>query len=394
MTGPGRIVVVGAGLAATRTIEELRRLGASGGITLVGAEEHLPYDRPPLTKAVLRGEREDTSLLADWAALDVDLRLGRRGVALHADRSEVLLDDGEEVPFDALVVATGATPRVLPGLSGPGVHVVRTLDDALALRRDVLVAGHLTIVGGGFIGCEAAASAVAIGARVTLVEVLSAPLARVLGGPVAAEIAALHAAAGVDLRCGVSVVESRGPDGRRELLLSDGSSVDAAVVLVGLGVQPETSWLAGSEVRVDDGVLCDSSGRTSVHGVWAAGDVSRWIEPRSGSHRRVEHWTNAADQGVAVARDIMGEGEPLDEVPYFWSDQYATRLQVLGSPHPDDVVTLLRVGPAGDRLLGVYAREGVVTGVVGANAARWVMRMRPLIAAAATEREALALARS
>jgi 3-phenylpropionate/trans-cinnamate dioxygenase ferredoxin reductase component len=390
---PERVVVVGGGLAATRTIEELRRLGSTARITLIGAEEHLPYDRPPLTKDVLRGERDDTALREDWSALDVDLRLGRRAVALHADRCGVLLDDGEEVPSDAVVVATGAAARRLPGLTGSGVHVVRTVDDALALRRDVAEHRRLTVVGGGFIGCEAAASAVALGARVTLVEVLPAPLARVLGNRVAREVAALHAAAGVDLRCGVSVVEARGTDEGRELLLSDGSVVDATVVLVGIGVLPEAGWLAGSGITVDDGVLCDSSGRTSVPGVWAAGDVSRWVQPRSGTHRRVEHWTSAADQGVAVARDIVGQGVPLDEVPYFWSDQYATKLQVLGSPHPDDDVTLLRVGPAGDRMLGVYGREGVVTGVVGANAARWVMRMRPLIGAGTPYDEALEFAR-
>jgi 3-phenylpropionate/trans-cinnamate dioxygenase ferredoxin reductase subunit len=392
VTGPGQVVLVGGGLAATRTVEELRRLGATGRITLVGAEKHLPYDRPPLTKDVLRGDRDDTSLRADWTALDVDLRLGRRAVALHSDRSEVLLDDGEEVPFDALVVATGATPRVLPGLSGPGVHVVRTIEDALALRRDVLEAGRLTIVGGGFIGCEAAASAVALGARVTLIEALSAPLARVLGERVAEEVAALHAAAGVELLCGVSVVEARSRNGRRELLLSDGSTVDAAVVLVGLGVLPETTWLTGSAVTVDDGILCDSLGRTSLPAVWAAGDVARWIEPRSGARRRVEHWTSAADQGVAVARDIMGQGKPLDVVPYFWSVVYATKLQVLGHPHPDDDVTLLRVGPRDDRLLAVYGRDGRVTGVLGGNAARYVMRMRPLLADAAPYADALTLA--
>jgi 3-phenylpropionate/trans-cinnamate dioxygenase ferredoxin reductase subunit len=394
VTAPERAVVVGGGLAATRTVRELRRLGATGRITLVGAEKHLPYDRPPLTKDVLRGEREDTSLREDWSALDVELCLGRRAVALHADRSAVLLDDGAELPYDALVVATGATPQALPGLAGAGVHVVRTIDDALALRRDIVDTGRVTIVGGGFIGCEAAASAVALGARVTLVEALSAPLARVLGDRVADEVTALHAAAGVELRCRVSVVGSRSSDGRRQLLLSDGTTVDASVVLVGIGVLPEVDWLAGSGIAVDDGVLCDAYGRTSVPGVWAAGDVSRWFEPWSGGRERVEHWTSAADQGVAVARDIMGQGTPLDVVPYFWSDQYATKLQVLGRPRPDDDVTLLRVGPAGDRLLGVYGRDGRVTGIVGANAARWVMRMRSLIAASATYEDALALARS
>ena len=390
LSGDGGLLVVGGGLAATRVIEGYRRLGGTGAVTLVGAEEHQPYDRPPLSKAVLRGERDVVALREEWASLDVGLRLGRRAVALHPDRHGLLLDDGEELAYEALVVATGAAPRTIPGLSGPGVHVLRTLDDARALRADVLAHGRLTVVGAGFIGCEVAASARAMDAAVTVVEALPAPLARVLGGEVGAEVAARHRAAGVDLRCGVSVLELREDAGLRELLLSDGSTVDATVVVVGIGVAPDTGWLAGSGVEVDDGVLCDATGRTSVPDIWAAGDVARWLDPRSGEHVRTEHWTSAADQGAAVARDLRGEGVPLDEVPYVWSDQHGWRLQVLGRPHPDDAPTLLRVGTDGDRLVWVSAREGRLTAVVGIDAARAVMRMRPLLAQGASGDEALA----
>jgi 3-phenylpropionate/trans-cinnamate dioxygenase ferredoxin reductase subunit len=392
--GVRRLVVIGGGLAATRVVEEYRRLGGDDLITVVAAEPHLPYDRPPLTKAVLRGELDETPLRTEWSSLEVDFRLGRRAVSLHADRRSVLLDDGEELGYGSLVIATGATARTLPGLAGDGVHVVRTVDDALALRRDVAEHGRLTVVGGGFIGCEAAASARSGGATVTMVETLPTPLARVLGTQVGAQVAAAHERAGVELRCGAAVVEARTRDGSRELLLSDGSLVDATVVLVGLGVVPDTGWLDGSGVAVDDGVLCDDMGRTSVPGVWAAGDVARWRDPQSGDQPRTEHWTSAADQGRAVARDLVGEGKPLDEVSYVWSDQYDRKWQLLGRPEPDDDVTMLSVGQAGDRLLAVYGRQGRVTAVVGASAPKWVMGMRALIAEGGSYDDALALARS
>ena len=394
LTANDGLVVVGGGLAATRVVEEYRRLGGDGAISVVAAERHFPYDRPPLTKAVLRGERDDSPLREEWASLDVRFTLGQRAVALHPGRRSVLLDDGEELGYDSLVIASGAAPRTLPGLTGPGVHVVRTLDDALALRRDIEEHGRLTVVGGGFVGCEAAASARAMGAAVTLVETLPTPLARVLGTKVGAEVAAMHERAGVELRCGTAVVEARYRDGHRELLLADGSVVDATVVLVALGVVPETGWLEGSGLAIDDGVVCDDVGRTSEPGVWAAGDVARWRDPRSGEQVRVEHWTSAADQGSAVGRDLMGQGKPLDEVHYFWSDQYDRKFQMLGRPEPDDDVELMSVGPGGDRLLAVYGRDGRVTGVIGASAPRWVMRMRQLLAASGSYDDALALARS
>jgi 3-phenylpropionate/trans-cinnamate dioxygenase ferredoxin reductase subunit len=393
MPVPRSIVVAGGGLATTRTIEELRRLGVASRIVVVCAEKHAPYDRPPLSKEVLRGEREDTPLRADWNDLDVDLRLGTRAVALHPAEHTVLLEDGERLSYDALVIATGAQPRTLPGVSGPGAHVLRTLEDSGALAVDIRNSGRLTVVGGGLIGCEVAASARAMGAEVTLLEILPAPLSRILGARVAAEVARMHEDAGVQLLCGTSVVEARGEGAERELLLSDGTTLPAPVILVGLGVEPDTAWLEGSGLEVDNGVLCDATGRTSLHGVWAAGDVARWEHPLFQAHLRMEHWTSAADQGAAVARDLAGRPSALDEVPYFWSDQYGTKLQVLGLPHPDDEVTLLRVGPDADRLLAVYGRNGRLTAVLGAGAPRWVMRMRSMIRDRAPYEEALAAAR-
>ncbi|MCU1533335.1 MAG: Reductase C-terminal [Arthrobacter sp.] len=391
---PRSIVITGGGLAAARAVEEVRRLGLDSSITLVCGESHAPYDRPPLSKEVLRGERRETPLRADWSDLDVDLRLGRRAVALHPSEQTVLLDDGETLGYDALVVATGAQPRTLAGVSGSGAHVLRTLEDSHALAEDIRRAGRLTVVGGGLIGCEVAASARALGADVTLLEILAAPLARIFGAQVAAEVARMHENAGVRLLCGTSVVEARGEGAERELLLSDGTTLSAPVVLVGLGVQPETAWLEGSGLEVDNGVLCDATGRTSLDGVWAAGDVARWEHPLLGAHVRMEHWTSAANQGVAAARDLAGQPTALDEVPYFWSDQYRTKFQVLGWPHPDDEVTLLRVGPDADRLLALYGRDGRLTAVLGASAPRWVMRMRSMVGDRAPYDEALAAARA
>jgi 3-phenylpropionate/trans-cinnamate dioxygenase ferredoxin reductase subunit len=393
MPAPRSIVVAGGGLAATRVVEEVRRLGLESRITLVCAEPHPPYDRPPLSKQVLRGERLDAPLREDWTGLDVDLRLGRRAVALHPGERTLLLDDGTSLDYDALVIATGARPRTLPGISGAGAHVLRTLEDARALAADIRRTGGLTVVGGGLIGCEVAASARALGAQVTLIELLPAPLARILGDRVAAEIARMHEDAGVHLLCGRSVLEARGDGPDRDLLLSDGTTLAAPVVLVGLGVVPDTAWLDGSGVEVDNGVVCDATGRTSAEGVWAAGDVARWDHPLFGTRLRMEHWTSAADQGTAVGRDLAGAAVPLAEVPYFWSDQYGVKFQILGLPQPDDEVTLLRVGPGADRLLAVYGRGGVVTAVLGAGAPRWVLRMRSSIRDGAPYEDALAAAR-
>jgi 3-phenylpropionate/trans-cinnamate dioxygenase ferredoxin reductase subunit len=393
VVGAGSIVVVGGGLAATRTVEGLRARDVDRPITVVCAERHEPYDRPPLSKEVLRGERERTDLRADWSDLSTELLLGRRAVALHPGARSLLLDDGTELVYGSLVLATGAEPRTLPGIHGAGAHVLRTLDDSRALAADARRTGRLTIVGAGLIGCEVAASARAMGVDVTLVELLPAPLARILGSRLGAEVARMHEDAGVQLLCGVSVVEARGEGADRELLLSDGRTVPAPVVLVSLGVRLDTGWLEGTGVEVDDGVLCDATGRTSAPDVWAAGDVARWEHPLYGERLRMEHWTSAAEQGTAVARDIAGTPAPRTEVPYFWSDQYGLKLQMLGLPHPDDEVTLLRVGPA-DRLLAVYGRNGRFTAVLGFGVPKWVMRMRGLLTEHASHEAALEAARA
>ena len=377
-----RIVVVGGGIATVRLVETLRRLGSTAEIVVVAGEGHAPYDRPPLSKAVLVGDDTEPPYLraaSDYAGWEVDLRLGCRATGLRPDAAAVDLDDGTHLTYDDLVVATGAHPRELPGVTGARVHLLRTFDDAMRLRTAMHESGRVVVVGAGFIGCEVAASARATDIDVTVVDVLSAPLVRVLGDEVAAEVTTMHKQAGVDLRMSSSLADHA-------------DLVDAPTILVAIGVTPTVEWLDGSGIALDNGVGCDASGRTNLPRVWAMGDVAAWIDPGSGRRRRFEHWTSAGDQAVVIARNIAGDGEgphTLTEVPYFWSDQYGVKLQSLGTPSPTDDIKVMSVGPK-KRLFALYGAGGSLTGVVGFGVARHVMRMRSLLAARATFDEALA----
>ena len=377
-----RIVVVGGGIATVRLVETLRRLGSMAEIIVVAGEPHAPYDRPPLSKSVLTSDDSQPPYLRTAEDLDgwnLDLRLRRRAVAVRPHAAAIDLDDGTELAYDDLVIATGAQPRELPTVSGTGVHLLRTFDDAIRLRQAMRAAGRLVVVGAGFIGCEVAASARATGIDVTVVDVLSAPLVRVLGHEVAAEVERMHRDAGVELRMGSTLADH--PD-----------LADAPAILVAVGVTPTVDWLDGSGLTIDDGVRCDASGRTSASHVWAMGDVAAWHDPTTGRPRRFEHWTSAGDQAVVVARNLAGDGEgphTLTEVPYFWSDQYGVKLQSLGTPSPDDEIAVLQVGPH-KRLLALYGSGGTLTGVVGFGIARYVMRMRSMLAARSPFDEAVA----
>lgn len=377
-----RIVVVGGGIATVRLVETLRRFGSAAEIVVVAAEPYAPYDRPPLSKTVLVGDDSDPPFLrsdADYLGWNVDLRLGRSAVGVRPQAAVVDLDDGTELSYDALVIATGAHPRSLPGVDGPGVHLLRTFDDAVRLRAAMRASGRLVVVGAGFIGCEVAASARSIDIDVTVVDVLAAPLVRIVGEQVAAEVTRMHKNAGVDLRMNSTLADH------------DDLS-DADVTLVAIGVTPSTQWLERSGISVDDGVTCDASGRTSAPQIWAMGDVAAWHDPATGRRRRYEHWTSAGDQAVVIARNLAGvEGGPhtLTEVPYFWSDQYAVKLQSLGTPSPDDDVEVLSVGPH-KRTLALYGAAGALTGVVGFGVPRYVMGMRSALAARTPFDEAVA----
>ncbi|MCU1693351.1 MAG: pyridine nucleotide-disulfide oxidoreductase [Frankiales bacterium] len=363
-----RLVVVGASLAGLRAVETARREGHTGEVVLVGAEEHLPYDRPPLSKACLAPGEEVVPHLLDEAALDaldVDLRLGSPATGLDVEARELHLGQ-ERVSYDALVVATGAHARTLPasvpGRDLPGVRVLRTLDDARAVRAALDAGARTVVVGAGFVGSEVASAVRARGLPVTLLEAAPQPLVRALGEEVAGLLCALHGRAGTDLRLGTSLSEVLGDDRVTGVRLSDGSTLDADLVVVGTGATPVTGWLEGSGLTLDDGVVCDAS-LCAAPGVWAAGDVARWRTPGGGT-RRLEHWTAAAEQGALAARNaVTGAAVAYAPVPFVWTEWYGTKVHLLGDCRGDDV--RLVGDPAGDRWLALYREQDLLVGAVG-----------------------------
>ena len=387
------VAVVGAGLAGVRTCEALRSRGYDGPITLVGEERHLPYSRPPLSKEVLRGDK-DASVATlrtgdELRQLAVDLRLGVRATALRPADRVLDLDDGSSIRFDHAVLACGAEPRTLPGERLGGVHVLRTLDDCLALRDAIGEDTRVVGVGAGFLGLEVAASARSRGAEVTVVDMLPAPLARVLDVSIGEAVGRLHAEHGVEIRCGVGVAQLTGEPVVESVLLTDGTTLPADVVVVGIGVAPATGWLEGSGLTLDDGVVCDESLRAAP-GVWAVGDVCRWRSPQLGRTVRVEHWTNATEQPDHVARAICGDVTAFDPVPYFWSDQYDAKLQALGFAGSGDELMVVRGSLAQSKWVALVRTGDRLGGVVGLRSPGQVMKLRPLLARGASWAEALA----
>ncbi|MFE4537637.1 NAD(P)/FAD-dependent oxidoreductase [Streptomyces scopuliridis] len=383
-----RIVVVGASAAGLAAAETLRREGYDGTLTLVGDEPHAPYDRPPLSKQILSGEWGAKRLpLRPYEVLDslgLDLRLGVAATGLDTTDRTVRLGDGSQVAYDGLIVATGVRPRRLPGA---GAHVLRTLDDALALR-DLLGPGrHLVVVGAGFLGAEAAAVARELGARVTLIEPAPVPLAQAVGHEVGQVLSRAHREHGVDLRTGVSV-RAVTEDG---VLLDDGELVEADDILAAVGSSPNTDWLADSGLTVRDGLVCDEYCEAG-QGVYGAGDVARWHNPLFGVSMRIEHRTNAAEQGMAAARNLLHPEarKPFAPVPYFWSDQYDMKIQAYGYLRGHDEVAVVDGDLAGRRFLAVYRTGDRVTGVLAVGMPPKAIRpWRQTVAAGAAWREAV-----
>jgi NADPH-dependent 2,4-dienoyl-CoA reductase/sulfur reductase-like enzyme len=378
------VVIVGGGLAAARTAEQLRRADYSDPITIISEEVHLPYDRPPLSKELLRSEVDDVTLKPRefYAEHDITLRLGSAATRLDAADHTVTLDDGKLLGYDELVIATGLVPRRIPAFPDlESIRVLRSFDESLALRRHASAARHAVVVGAGFIGCEVAASLRGLGVDVVLVEPQPAPLASVLGAQVGGLVARLHRSEGVDVRTEVTVAEVRGQGHVDTVVLTDGAEVPADLVVVGIGSRPATEWLEGSGIQVDNGVICDAVGRTSAPNVWALGDVASWRTPR-GHQVRVEHWSNVAEQARVLVPAMLGEDVPSTVVvPYFWSDQYDIKIQCLGEPQATDIVHL--VEDDGRKFLAYYERDGVVAGVVGGGKPGQVMKTRAKIAAGA-----------
>ncbi|HSD24058.1 MAG TPA: FAD-dependent oxidoreductase [Solirubrobacterales bacterium] len=378
MTGDG-VLIVGGGLASQRAIETLRARGYEGRIQLVCGEAELPYDRPPLSKGLLSGRTHESEIgfrSARWYAdQQVELILGHRATALDEKRRRVRLDDGRELAYEALLIATGGAPRILPSLARySNVRFLRTLADARRLRDELREGARLTIVGAGFIGQEVAATARAACAQVTLVEALPAPLGSLLGDGIGRWLMRMHAEEGVDVRLSTRLEGARGNGTVEELRLSDGRTLACDTVVVGIGVAPAASWLAGSRLGTD-GVITDQRGRTVVPDVFAAGDVTRRFDPRVGEHRRSEHWDAAARQGAAAAGAMLGERPDPAPAPSFWSDQYGLRIQYTGYADHSDEATL--EGDLDERCFSVvYTREGRPVGALTVNDPRAYARLR------------------
>jgi NADPH-dependent 2,4-dienoyl-CoA reductase/sulfur reductase-like enzyme len=370
------VVIVGASVAGVRTAEALRRRGFADRVTLIGAEPHLPYDRPPLSKAFLTGHAaEDDLALLDGERLDrleLDLRLGERAVAVDVPARQVRLASGEPVSFGAAVIATGSVPRRLPALDGwPGVHVLRTVDDAVAIRATLAAGARVAVVGGGFIGAEVAWSARARGLDATIIDPVPALMARGLGPELGQVLAARHADHGITLRLGRSVARAEGAGRIERLVLDDGTSLDADLVVVGIGVDPAVGWLASSGLALDGGLCCDASLRVcGTDSLYAVGDIARWPSSRYTGPMRLEHWTNAGETALAVAAALTGTPAPFDPLPYVWSDQLGTRLQVFGQLRPSDELVYVEGGPDQPEWVAASGGHGTLQAIVALGARR------------------------
>ena len=390
-----RVVIVGASLAGLRAAETLRQKEFAGSIVIVGAEPHRPYDRPPLSKKLLAGEWEADRIQlrqpGTFDDLDVEWRFGVAASRLSLDPRRIDLTDGTSLDFDGVIIATGATPRRLAGQGRfDHVHELRSLDDALGVRQQIVEGGkRVVVIGAGFIGLEVASTARGLGNDVVVLEGAPAPLIRGLGADMGAAIADIHRERGVDVRCGVTVDELT-----ESGVVVDGETLTADVVVVGVGVVPATQWLSDSGLELNDGIVCDEM-LCAADGVYAAGDVARWTNPLFGEEMRIEHWTNAAEQGALAAENLLAtvagqNPQPYAPVPFFWSDQFDQRIQFLGRSASDDEVVVGAGSVADGKLLALYGRNGKLHGAFGLNAPRWVMPMRKLLMAQASWDEALA----
>lgn len=381
------ITVVGASLAGLTTVRALRAKGFAGRIAVVGEEQHVPYDRPPLSKEFLAGTADEDAIRLtepEDADLDAEWLLGRAAESLDTAGRTVVLDDGRRLPTDAVVLATGARARTLPGGVPEGVHTLRTLDDARALRKELTPGARVVLVGAGFIGAEIASTAAGLGCEVDVVEAAAVPLQRALGTELGTACARLHEQHGVRLHVHTGLSELRGDPRITAVGLTDGRELPADVVVLGIGAQPNVEWLAGSGVDLDDGVRTDSAGRTNVPEIVAVGDCANADREFTGSPARLEHWTNALHQPPAAAAALLGaeHSAPAHHaVPYFWSDQYGHRIQFAGHRTADCTVQVEEGDPDTGDFLALYLDPGgTPTAVLAVDRAKAFGRWRRALA--------------
>jgi 3-phenylpropionate/trans-cinnamate dioxygenase ferredoxin reductase subunit len=380
------LLVAGASVAGAKAAEGARTAGFDGRVVLVGAERELPYERPPLSKAVLRGEDPPESARVHdegfYTAHDIELLTGRTVEALDLDAGRATLDGGDDVPFSALVVATGAEPRRLrlPGAELAGVHHLREMGDSLRLHDALRGAGRVAVVGAGWIGSEVAASARQLGADVVLIDGSEVPLQRVLGLELGEVFRSLHADNGVRLRLGTGVVELRGTGRVEQVVLADGRVEDADLVVAGIGVLPRTGLAEAAGLKIDDGIVVDEHLRTTTPGVFAAGDVASAWHPRYGRRLRVEHWANALHQGSTAGANAAGGSEAYTRLPYFFSDQYDLGMEYVGHASPGDAV-VIRGDRTARELVALWQRDGVVSAAMHVNVWGVVEDLKAIVAA-------------
>lgn len=383
-----RAVIVGASVGGTRTAQSLRAEGFEGSIVLLDSEHHFPYDKPPLSKGFLSGSlgRDRIGLISevDLDRLSIELRTGTTATSLDVARRSVELHDGSRIDYDYLVVATGVRARPSPWEAKEGVHLVRTLDDSEGLREDLTGAGSVAIVGAGFIGAEIAATARAFGLEVSIIDPLRVPMGRVLGDAVGERFISLHHQNGVSTYFGVGVESITGGRGNLKVELSDGTVISSDVAVVGIGAVPNDEWLASSGLLVDNGLVCDeycrAVGRSEVFGV---GDVARWYHTKHGRLVRVEHWTNAVEQGSVVAHNIVSPENCSSYAPveYVWSDQYSWKIQMAGITSGAAHHVVIDDPSREGRFAALYSdQSGAYCGVVTVSWPRALIECRKLLA--------------
>jgi 3-phenylpropionate/trans-cinnamate dioxygenase ferredoxin reductase subunit len=365
------LVIVGASLAGAKAAEGAREAGFDGRIVLIGDEAHAPYERPPLSKDVLRGEKEveSTRVHPDGFYRDHDVELVTdEVVTVDVEAHRLDTAGGEVVEFDSTILATGAEPRRLDiaGTELGGVHHLRTIDDSIRLRDALRSATRVAVIGAGWIGSEVAASARQMGADVVLIDPAPVPLQRVLGDEIGSVFRQLHADHGVTLRLGAGVEALRGTKTVEEVVLDDGRVERADVVVAGIGVTPRTALAETAGLEVDNGIVVDQHLESAVPGVFAAGDVANAWHPHFARRLRVEHWANAQNQGIAAGRNAAGAGEAYDRLPYFFSDQYDLGMEYVGYGSSDDEVAV-RGDHAARELIAFWHRDGVVSAAMNMN---------------------------